>query len=76
MNLCNIHLHKNAEHKGGEFTTYAGNGDGHGYLTGYKYSGHLSEAELADDGKEVGASMVVSTQVTHLKCTTFTLLLR
>jgi hypothetical protein len=47
MNLCNIHFHKNAEHKGGEFTTYAGNGDGHGYLSGYKYSGELSKAELA-----------------------------
>ncbi len=46
MNLCNIHFHKNAEHKGGEFTTYAGNGDGHGYLSGYKYNGHLSEAEM------------------------------
>lgn len=46
MNLCNIHFHKNAEHKGGEFTTYAGNGDGHGYLSGYKYSGHMSAAEL------------------------------
>ncbi|NNJ84614.1 MAG: hypothetical protein HKP13_06730, partial [Gammaproteobacteria bacterium] len=34
MNLCNIHFHKNAEHKGGEFTKYAGNGDGHGYLSG------------------------------------------
>ena len=47
MNLCNIHFHKNAEHKGGEFTTYAGNGDGHGYLSGYKYSGTLNKAELA-----------------------------
>lgn len=46
MNLCNIHFHKNAEHKGGEFTTYAGNGDGHGYLSGYKYSGKLSATEL------------------------------
>ena len=46
MNLCNIHFHKNAEHKGGEFTRYAGNGDGHGYLSGYKYSGKLSTAEL------------------------------
>ncbi|WP_321277469.1 delta-class carbonic anhydrase [Thiomicrorhabdus indica] len=46
MNLCNIHFHKNAEHKGGEFTTYAGNGDGHGYLSGYKYSGTLHQAEL------------------------------
>ena len=46
MNLCNIHFHKNAEHKGGEFTEYAGNGDGHGYLSGYKYTGKLSAAEL------------------------------
>lgn len=46
MNLCNIHFHKNAEHKGGEFTEYAGNGDGQGYHSGYRYSGHVSEAEL------------------------------
>ncbi|WP_202984496.1 delta-class carbonic anhydrase [Thiomicrorhabdus xiamenensis] len=45
MNLCNIHFHKNAEHKGGEFTTFAGNGDGHGYLSGYKYNGTLTQAE-------------------------------
>ncbi|PML78595.1 hypothetical protein BCT69_03980 [Enterovibrio norvegicus] len=47
MNLCNIHFHKNAEHKGGEFTKYAGNGDGHGYQSGFKYSGQLTAAELA-----------------------------
>ena len=47
MNLCNIHFHKNAEHKGGEFTEYAGNGDGHGYLSGYKYTGTLTAAEKA-----------------------------
>ncbi len=45
MNLCNIHFHKNAEHKGGEFTIYAGNGDGHGYQSGYRYSGKLDELE-------------------------------
>lgn len=45
MNLCNIHFHKNAEHKGGEFTKFAGYGDGHGYETGYKYSGKLSARE-------------------------------
>jgi len=46
MNLCNIHFHKNAEHKGGEFTKYAGNGDGHGFQSGYKYSGNLTALEL------------------------------
>lgn len=45
MNLCNIHFHKNAEHKGGEFTTFAGYGDGRGFQTGYKYSGKLTAAE-------------------------------
>jgi hypothetical protein len=47
MNLCNIHLHKNAEHRGGDFTTYAGNGDGTGNGTGYRYDGKLTKAELA-----------------------------
>jgi len=56
MNLCDIHFHISAEHKGGEFTTYAGNGDGHGYGTGYKYSGSLTDAETAHyahDGSEL-----------------------
>ena len=46
MNLCNIHFHEAAEHRGGEFTTYAGNGDGRGYGTGYLYNGYLSASEL------------------------------
>ena len=53
MNLCNIHFHENAEHKGGEFTKYQGNGDGHGYRSGYEYSGTLSEAELKPLGYKV-----------------------
>ncbi len=53
MNLCNIHFHKNAEHKGGEFTQYAGNGDGHGFQSGYQYTGKLTQAELAPVDKEV-----------------------
>lgn len=53
MNLCNIHFHKNAEHKGGEFTQYAGNGDGHGYQSGFKYSGTLTSAETTPLGHAV-----------------------
>ncbi len=53
MNLCNVHFHKNAEHKGGEFTKFAGNGDGHGYETGYKYSGKLTVAETKPLDAEV-----------------------
>lgn len=54
MNLCNIHFHENAEHKGGEFTTFAGNGDGKGYGTGFKYDGTLTDAELAATDSKIG----------------------
>ncbi len=53
MNLCNIHFHKNAEHKGGEFTRYAGDGDGHGYDGGYQYSGSLTAQELAASNNDI-----------------------
>lgn len=53
MNLCNIHFHKNAEHSGGEFAKYAGNGDGKGYQSGYVYSGALSDAEKMPFGEGV-----------------------
>ncbi len=56
MNLCNIHFHANAEHKGGEYTTYAGNGDGKGFHTGYVYSGTLSPAEAHHLDKDVCSS--------------------
>ena len=57
MNLCNIHFHEAAEHRGGQFTKYAGNGDGEGYGTGFLYSGSLTDAELAPVSYEVGAGM-------------------
>jgi len=48
MNLCNIHFHKNAEHKAHDFSIYAGNGNGKGYQSGYKAdTSGLSKAELA-----------------------------
>jgi hypothetical protein len=53
MNLCNIHFHKNAEHKAKAFSKYAGNGDGHGYHSGYQYSGSLSASELMKTSKEI-----------------------
>jgi len=56
MNLCNIHFHESAEHRGGQFTTYAGNGDGQGYGTGFQYDGELTEAELAPVSTPIGAN--------------------
>lgn len=55
MNLCNIHLHTNAEHKGGEFTRFAGVGDGHGLHTGFQFSGKLSVQESVPLAAEVCA---------------------
>lgn len=54
MNLCNIHFHKGAEHRGGDFTTYAGNGDGKGYGTGFLYDGALSAAETSPVNYSIG----------------------
>lgn len=54
MNLCNIHIHEAAEHRGGQFTAYAGNGDGNGRGTGYKYTGYLSSSELRPLSEKVG----------------------
>ena len=53
MNLCNIHMHKNAEHKGGEFSKYAGNGDGTGYQTGFVYTGKLSSKETKKVNQDI-----------------------
>lgn len=53
MNLCNIHFHKNAEHKGGNFDKFAGNGDGHGFQTGYVYNGQLTPAELTTTKEDI-----------------------
>jgi hypothetical protein len=53
LNLCNIHTHTNAEHKGPGFSVFAG-GDEHG---GYKCNntGSLTEAELRDPADGRGA---------------------
>lgn len=56
MTLCDIHFHENAEHKGGQFTTYAGNGDGKGYGTGFMYDNELTAAEMAPINYQVGKS--------------------
>ena len=52
MNLCNIHTHTNAEHKGPGFSLFAGKG-GHG---GYQCneSSRLTEAELEDPAEGEG----------------------
>ncbi|MBN8294657.1 hypothetical protein JI664_21985 [Rhodobacter sp. NTK016B] len=56
MNLCNIHLHEGAEHRGGDFTLYIGNGDGEGYGTGFAYVGRLTPEELTPYHRPVGAT--------------------
>ena len=45
MNLCNIHTHTNAEHRGPGFGIYAGDGHHGGYQC--NETGSLTEAELA-----------------------------
>ncbi len=62
MNLCNIHTHTNAEHKGPGFSVYAGAGEHGGYkcnetasLTQSELSAPMgSHANPAQDGHETG----------------------
>jgi len=53
MNLCNIHTHTNAEHKGPGFSVYAGDGVNGGYQCNETAS--LTEAELSDPANGTGA---------------------
>jgi hypothetical protein len=46
LNLCNIHTHTNAEHKGPGFTVFAGDGDHGGFQC--NETAELSEAELKE----------------------------
>lgn len=51
MNLCNIHFHKNAEHKAKDFSVFAGEGDFGGYQCNMTES--LTPAELKAPSGEV-----------------------
>jgi len=53
MNLCNIHTHTNAEHKGPGFSVFVGDSDHGGY--GCNGAAELTEAELADPAEGHGA---------------------
>ena len=51
LNLCNIHFHKNAEHKAKVFSIYAGDGATGGYQCGI--SKQLTSAELKTPKQEI-----------------------
>lgn len=51
MNLCNIHFHQQAEHKGRDFAVHAGDGEHGGYQCAI--SQKLTPAELAPPAGEV-----------------------
>lgn len=53
MNLCNIHTHTNAEHKGPGFSIFAGGGENGGFQCNESES--LTEAELEDPAGGEGA---------------------
>lgn len=52
MNLCDIHTHTNAEHKGPGFSVFAGDGEHGGYQC--NATEQLTEAEIADPGEDTG----------------------
>ncbi len=70
MNLCNIHTHTNAEHKGPGFTVYAGDGKHGGYQC--NETADLTEAELtpAEGGEfaEVKPGDTIEVHWVHTSC--------
>lgn len=58
--------------KGGEFTKYAGNGDGSGFQSGFQYTGKLSKSEISHYLKMfVRVSMVGLMLEIQSSCITF-----
>lgn len=73
MNLCNIHMHVNAEHKGSDFPIYAGagqNGVGGGYQC--RISKDLTAAELREPAenycKNVKPGDTIEVHWVHSSC--------
>ena len=69
MNLCNIHTHTNAEHKGPGFSMHAGSGEHGGYKC--NQTSELTEANRRSQKAE-RVRLKASSPVTRLKCTGFT----
>lgn len=68
LNLCNIHTHTNAEHKGPEFSVFAGQGDHGGYQCD---ASALTDAQLAPaDGafKAVKPGETIEVHWVHSSC--------
>jgi hypothetical protein len=70
MNLCNIHFHKNAEHKGPGFSVFAGSGTYGGYQCNEREA--LTPAELAPLGENhcenVQAGDTIEVHWVHSSC--------
>ncbi len=69
MNLCNIHAHSNAEHKGPGFSVFVGDDASGGYAC--NKTADLTEAELIDPYSGQGAFGGVAPAI-RLRFTGFT----
>ncbi|MEW6600570.1 MAG: delta-class carbonic anhydrase [Nitrospirota bacterium] len=52
MNLCNIHFHRNAEHKAAAYSTYVADGDNSGWACKEPAAGRLEEKHAEYNGCE------------------------
>ena len=70
MNLCNIHTHTNAEHKGPGFSVFVNDSEYGGYAC--NRSGDLTEAELApyadNDYRKVKPGNTIEVHWVHTSC--------
>ena len=52
MNICNVHFHRNAEHKSADYSTFVKDGDNSGWACKEPAAGRLSEKHAEHNGCE------------------------
>ena len=73
MNLCNIHFHRNAEHKSAAFSTYVENGSNSGWACQEPAAGRLAQKHVEYNGCEgIAAGDTIEVHWVYTTCDTVT----
>ncbi|KPK25086.1 MAG: hypothetical protein AMJ61_12945, partial [Desulfobacterales bacterium SG8_35_2] len=73
MNLCNIHFHRNAEHKSAAFSTYVEDGSNSGWACQEPAAGRLAHKHVEYNGCEgIAAGDTIEVHWVYTTCDTVT----
>ena len=73
MNLCNIHFHRNAEHKSAAFSTYVEDGSNSGWACQEPAAGRLAQKHVEYNGCEgIAAGDTIEVHWVYTTCDTVT----